>query len=104
MTKILTWVNGQKVLRDAYDGELAIPVVVPPVVSAFQARAALLNAGLLDDAEAAVAAAGGVVAIAWEYATEFRRDSPTIAALALTLGWPDALVDGLFIAAASITA
>jgi len=80
------------------------PPAVPAQVSAFQARAALLAAGHLAAAEAAVLAGGAVVALAWEYATVFRRDSPTIAALASQIGLDDAALDALFIAAAGITA
>ncbi len=74
------------------------------VVSAFQARAALLAAGKLDDAEAAVAAAPRPVQIAWEYAVEFRRTSPTMLALAPALGLDDAALDDLFRQAAQISA
>lgn len=74
------------------------------VVSAFQAKAALLNAGLLDDAEAVVTAAGGVALLAWREAIEFRRLSPTIISLAGQLGLSDAQLDDLFRAARQITA
>lgn len=73
-------------------------------VSRFQARAALFAAGKLDAVDAAVAAAGGLAAIAWADASEFRRTSPTIAALAAGAGLTDADLDALFIAAEQITA
>lgn len=72
--------------------------------SRFQARAALHLAGLLDDTEAAVAAADPLVRIAWADAQEFRRDSPTIAALAGVLGLDDEDIDALFRTAMTITA
>lgn len=72
--------------------------------SRFQARAALHNAGHLPAIEAAVAAAPALVQIAWADATEFRRDSPTIAALATGLGMSDADIDDLFRTAMQITA
>ena len=75
---------------------------VPQEVSAYQARAALLSAGLLDAVEAAVAVADRQVRIAWEYATTVRRTSPFIAAMQGALGLDDAAVDALFIAAAAI--
>lgn len=74
------------------------------VVSRFQARAALLGAGLLEAANAAVAAADPIVQIAWADAQEFRRTSPTIAALGAALGLTEAQIDDLFAAAALITA
>lgn len=73
-------------------------------VSRFQARAALFAAGKLAAVEAVVAATGGMAAIAWADASEFRRDSPTIAALAGAAGLTDTDLDALFQAAAQITA
>lgn len=80
------------------------PVVVPASVTRFQARAALLEAGILDAADAAAKAAGGRALLAWQDAQEFDRASPTLAALAAGLGLSDAQVDALFIQAAGITA
>ncbi|MGR3495233.1 hypothetical protein [Citreimonas sp.] len=82
------------------------PPPVPQVVSAFQAKEALIEAGLYDDAEAAVTAAGGRALRAWQNATEFQRGSETIAALAGPdgLNLTDAQIDDLFRAAAHITA
>lgn len=76
------------------------------ICSRMQARTALHLAGLLTAAEAAVAQADPVVQIAWADATEFRRDSPTIAALASALEPPlnDEQLDALFEAAMQITA
>lgn len=74
------------------------------VVSRFQARAALLEADLLDAANAAVAAADPIVQLAWADAQEFQRASPTIAALGAALGLTDAQIDELFESAAGITA
>lgn len=76
----------------------------PMVVSRFQARAALHLAGLLPQVEAAVAAADPLVQIAWSDAVEFRRDSPTIAALAAAIKMTDAQIDDLFRTAAGIAA
>lgn len=73
-------------------------------VSRFQARAALHLAGLLPAVEAAIAQADPVAQIAWADAVEFRRSSPTIAALATALGLSDEQVDGLFQSAAEIVA
>jgi len=85
---------------------VAPPAPVPQVVSRFQARAALLGAGLLDDVEALMAspATPAIHRLAWTDAVEFRRDSPTIAAVAAALSLSDAQLDGLFTVAAGITA
>ncbi len=74
-------------------------------VSAFQAKGALLNRGLLDDATAAATAAGGLTLLAWNTATEYARLSPAIVALAPAIGITDAAVlDELFREAALISA
>lgn len=73
-------------------------------VSRFQAFAALAAADLLDDATAAVTAAGGVALLAWNNAIEFRRNSPTIAALAGAVGLTAEQLDALFLAASEIEA
>lgn len=82
----------------------AVGQPVPEVVSRFQARAALHHAGLLPQAEAAVADADPITRIAWQDAQEWRRDSPTIASIAAALGLTSEQVDDLFRAAAQITA
>ena len=85
---------------------LADPIVlVPQSVSRFQAKAALAMAGLLDQANAAVAASGNIVLqLAWSEATTFKRNSPGINALAPALGLDDAALDQLFITASGIVA
>lgn len=74
------------------------------VVSRFQARAALHQAGLLEAAAAAVATADAIVQIAWADAQEFRRTSATITAIGAYLGLTDAEIDTLFEDAAQISA
>jgi len=75
-------------------------------VSAYQGRVALLNAGLLDDVEALVAApeTAREVKLAWEYATEWYRTSPLIISLAASLSLTEAQLDDLFAAGAQIHA
>ena len=77
---------------------------VPSTVSAFQAKAALMNAGLFVQSENAAAAVGGLTLLAWQEATEFQRQSPAIAALSAAIGLSDNQVDALFTAASKITA
>lgn len=82
------------------------PEPVPASVSAFQARAALARAGLLATVQAEIDAmpADDERRLAWDHAQAFERASPTIAALAATLGLIDEQIDDLFRTAATITA
>jgi len=74
------------------------------IVSRFQAKAALMQAGLLPSVDVAIAAADGLTQLAWAEVTELRRNSPMIAALATALGLTDTAVDDLFRAAKQIVA
>lgn len=77
--------------------------IVPAEVPKWQARRALLDAGLLDVVEAAVAQADRHVQITWADAPNIVRNSPFIAAIAPSLGLTDEQIDALFIAAKRIT-
>lgn len=104
LTRILSEQELTDVLRPY---GLAGPYVpVPASVTPYQARMALLGADLLASVEAMMAdpETDQAAKIAWEYATAIERDSPFIAALASALGLTDEQIDGLFIAAAAITA
>jgi hypothetical protein len=70
---------------------------IPQTVSPRQARLALFAAGMLDQAQAAVDAAGGATKITWEYATEIRRSEPLIDTLGQQLGLSDEQIDALFV-------
>ena len=73
--------------------------------SRFQAKAALSDAGKLTAANTAVAASGNaLIQMAWADAIVFRRNSPSITAMATALSMTPTEVDNLFIAAALITA
>jgi hypothetical protein len=78
----------------------AVPVV--QAVTMRQARLALLDAGLLDAVEAAVAAAPRAVRIEWEYATQIERASPLLGAIAAEINLDEAALDALFLAAAQL--
>jgi hypothetical protein len=98
-----------------FDGNMADMEAPPPPaaltsVPMWKAKGALamappVQAGptLLDDANAAVAAGGGVAAIYWEYATELHLGDPEVAKIAALLGLSAADVDALFMAAATLT-
>jgi hypothetical protein len=99
----LHW-DGQTVTR-VFTSEPAPPPPVPEIVSRFQARAALMIAGKLADAEAAVAASNDpLTQLAWAEAVEWKRSSPALNGLAEAIGMTQADVDELFRTAASIEA
>jgi hypothetical protein len=93
---------------DRWDGTqwVSPPPYVPQIVSRFQAKAALLSAGLLDQVEAMMAdpATPAVTKLAWAEAVEFNRQSPTVLAMASALSLTDQQLDDLFTAAAAISA
>lgn len=70
----------------------------------FQGRVALSDAGLLANVETAIAAADEKTKVAWEYALEWKRNSPMITSLATALNMADTQVDDLFKAASQIVA
>lgn len=76
---------------------------VPQSVSRFQARAALLDAGLLDPIQKLMEGPDvpAVMKLAWNDAQTFERQSPTLLALAAQLHLSDADLDALFVAAAA---
>lgn len=82
----------------------APPLGIPKIYSITprQARLALLGAGLLDDVEAAVNAAGDATKITWEYATEINRHDALIEAMGGRLGLTTDQIDNLFRAASEL--
>jgi len=78
--------------------------VAPGVVSTFQAKAALLEAGKLAQVEAYINAAGTdpVVKLAWDTVQVFRRESLMVMAVAIELNLTSAQLDALFTRAAQI--
>lgn len=103
-TDYLQWLATGGVLTSISGSIPDLGVGRPLVVTRFQARAALYNAGLLDAAEALMADADPIARLAWADAQTFKRASPTIAALAPALGLSDADIDAIFAAAALIDA
>lgn len=81
-----------------------MPEPVPTSVSRFQAQAALLQAGLLDQVKAYFADPNTdpVHKLAWSEAQDFQRDSPALAAGAAALGITGSQLDDLFRTASSI--
>lgn len=91
-----TW-DGEKLTEPA-----APPAAVPEVVTIRQARLALLSVGLLDSVVAAIATMDRPAQIDWEYATEVRRDWPTLIEVQSVLKLTDIQVDELFALAATL--
>lgn len=78
------------------------PEPVPLEVTRAQGKLALLNAGLLANAQAAATAAGQAAEIAFNDALTYERTSPTLNALATALGLSSSDLDSLFIAASKL--
>ena len=85
------------------------PPATPEIaVSRLQAKAALLQMGLLDQVETLMAGLDAMSQLAWREAISYNRDSPMLNALAPYLSWPDgsaltsADLDQLFLLAQSI--
>jgi len=104
-TALPVWLEGMSLLG-------AAPVedwnarAVPQQVSRFQARAALLQADLLDDIEAYMAldTTDAFTKLAWKDAQDFNRSSPLVEAIGQLIGLTPAQLDDLFVFASTITA
>jgi len=99
-------VVGQGTVSPAQDGDFNPIVttdhVVPRSITARQARIILLQAGLLDSVNQAVAASNEATRIEWEFSTEVQRNWPTLKTMAQALGWTDQQLDDLFIAGSKL--
>ena len=82
------------------------PRPIPFSVSKLQAIESLAHFGFLDTVEAVMSNPDTPAQMkrAWTHATEFLRESPTVAALAGILGLDKTQLDNLFIFASNITA
>ena len=75
---------------------------VPQQVTMRQARLALLSAGLLDDVEMVIAAAGREAQLEWEYAAVVDRSNPAVAIVQQQNALTDTYIDDLFREAAKL--
>ena len=75
---------------------------VPQQVTMRQARLALLSAGLLDDVEMVIAAAGREAQLEWEYAAVVERRNLAVAIVQQQKSLADAQIDDLFREAAKL--
>ena len=84
------------------EDELRARNPVPQQVTMRQARLALLGAGLLDDVEMVIAAAGREAQLEWEYAAVVDRSNPAVAAVQQQQALTDTYIDDLFREAAKL--
>jgi hypothetical protein len=92
-------------LRQPTQAELdAINNPVPQSVSRAQGEIAMLRAGVLSAVETLMAdpTADPEMVIAWNRASEFKRNSTMIASAATALGWSDIQIDDLFRVASTV--
>jgi hypothetical protein len=75
---------------------------VPQIVNAAQARLALNDSGNRSLVEAAIKLASQDVQDFWNYSPQISRHHPVLVGIQQQLGWSDAMVDELFIAAGNI--
>ena len=82
------------------------PVEVPAEVAMWKAKSILDAQGYLATADSLISqmtGAEGVVAKhKWAHATVVDRKDPVVAGIQVAMGWSDAVVDGMFIAAANL--
>lgn len=105
-------VSDTAAIGDTWDGvEFANPTAppepVPASVTRRQAREALLNVGLLDDVDAAIASIEDATErrraeIYWMDSATFERNSAMLGQIAASIGLTDAEIDDLFVAAAAL--
>ena len=82
------------------------PVAVPSEVPMWKAKSILEAQGFLPDLEKAINTMPGDSGIVarqkWAHATAVSREDPVVAGMQVAMGWSDAVVDGMFIAAANL--
>jgi len=82
------------------------PSTIPTVVSPLQGNVALIQTGKMDAVQALLndPATDPMIKVVWDKASQFRRDSPTLQAVAQKLNWSESDLDALFELAATINA
>lgn len=98
----LVWVEAGNVAAE----QPPLPEPVPQSVTRFQAKAALLNAGYLDEVSALMSAPDtpAMFKLAWAEVLNFERGAQTVAAMQEALELTDGQIDDLFTAASKIKA
>jgi hypothetical protein len=98
---LAAWEAARDTVNAAIDAASQQPLVndprpVPSPIKMWAARAVLASLGLLDQASAIVAAAGGEVQQFWEYGDVMHRDAPTLAQLSAALHLTSTQIDDMF--------
>jgi hypothetical protein len=96
------WNGSQWVVLAGPVPPLAVPVIVPNIISMRQCRLQLLAMDLLDDIDAAVGSMDRAAQIEWEYANDVTRGFPLVVAMQQLLGMTDEDVDQFFTEAAKL--
>jgi hypothetical protein len=96
-----TWLEYDSAAIEAVRNPPPPPVVIPQSITPRQARLKLLEADLLDNLEAVITT-NRAWQIEWEYATEVKRDSPLIDAVATQAGLTSEQIDQMFIEASQL--
>ena len=92
------WYSEEAILKEVFKRKEEIKV---KSITPRQARLKLLEVGLLDELEVIITT-NRAWRIEWEYATEVKRDSPLIDAVASQAGLTDDQVDTMFIEASKL--
>lgn len=97
-TTVREWTPEEVAAREA---RLASMRKIAPITPR-QVRLLLLSQGLLSQVTAMIEQQDEATRIAWEYASEFRRDDPLLLALAAKLNISDQQLDEFFLTAAEL--
>lgn len=97
-------------IGDSFDGQGFTKAIVaqpiPTVVEMYQARAALIKAGLFDTVNNALIAMPGLdgqlARNEWEFSPTLKRDHPLVSTLSAEIGLTSAQLDSLFSSAAQL--
>lgn len=93
------YINGEFV-KPSTENAISSPVIPPaliPEITAFQAKAALAQAGLLDDIETYMATTADVITrLRWQEAPTFRRNNAALVQIAADIGLTEQQLDDLF--------
>ncbi len=95
------YINGELVKPAAENTPIVIPpsenTEIVPEISGFQAKAALAQAGLLDDIETYMATEADVLTrLRWQEAPTFRRNNTALMQIAVDIGITEEQLDQLF--------
>lgn len=96
---------GWRLIDGIWQEPLPAPTITVSVITSFQAKAALDEAGLLDSVKLVISSADTPVRIklAWDEGLDFRRDNPLISWVASRVPLTEAQIDELFYVGSQIS-